>query len=495
MDKEYLKDFDKEEIYDIYTSLNIKVKPYDNITKNKMLEIIDVEYQDYHNIISICTLKELNFLKELVAKGKISLDEIEDEFAFEISSLFDKFIIKLDEEITIMDGLEDSIKEALKNLDIKEKENEEDVLIPLIGCLRLLGIERLDNLIFLFAKIYNMENAKLEELIKNSMLFKYYGYIMYEEPYEYLAVYKPYLDSIDELINLYAKKKSMIKVIDDELFINAFYYGYDIRDKEIKDYMDKVKIPILKNTIIVAALFDEDRKPLKKFLQEFNIDITKLDKIMDKMPSSKYQLLSKEEYAKTLLDKKKFEEERDYTYHKQVNASMHPKDCDLFYKLYFALLEYTNNEYKINQSLKIYKNKYLNPQELYPIINKFFENKETIVDRVVKENPYKLNKLELEYLKDFKRGIRDKFIIYKYEKEYTLISNNNTIYMVKGLRCPIDEIVDYRDLPYAMETSLIPFRGYIVYDGIIAGYEMSLSTGMKINLLKEAEEFPRVYKL
>ena len=286
-----------------------------------------------------------------------------------------------------------------------------------------------------------------------------------------------------------------IKVIDDEMFINVFYYGYDKNNKEVSTFMEKLKSPILQEFVTHYVLFDDDRSSLKELLNSFGLSTAKLDEVMDKMPSSKYQLLTKEEYAKTILDKKKFEEERDYAYQKQVNASLHPKDCDLFYKLYFALLEYTNQEYKINETLKIYKSKYLNPTDLYPVINKFFENKDSIVDRVVKENPYKFSKIELEYLKDFKRTIRGNFFIYKYDLEYTLFSNNNTIYMVKGLRCPIDEIIDYKDLPYPVETSLIPFKGYIVYDGILGAIRINLGTNMKMNLLKEAEEFPKVYKL
>ena len=63
------------------------------------------------------------------------------------------------------------------------------------------------------------------------------------------------------------------------------------------------------------------------------------------------------------------------------------------------------------------------------------------------------------------------------------------------LLAPIDEIIDYKDLPYPVETSLIPFKGYIVYDGILVAIRINLGTNMKMNLLKEAEEFPKVYKL
>ena len=358
MNREYLKDFAKEDIYDIYRVLNIKIKDYDKITKNKMLEAIENEYEDYHNIISICTLKELTFLKELVAKKKIKIQNINELQDFILSNLSSKLLIKLaGDEVTLMDGLENSIKEAVTKLDLKGKQHEEDLIIPLLGAMRLLGLERYDNMIMIFSSIYEISSEEYNKLLLDSLLFKYYTFITYHKTYDYLLVYHPYMDFTNELILLYETKKMGIKVIDDEMFINVFYYGYDKKNKEVSTFMEKLKSPILQEIVTHYVLFDDDRSSLKELLNSFEISTAKLDEVMDKMPSSKYQLLTKEEYAKTILDKKKFEQERDYAYQKQTNASLHPKDCDLFYKLYFALLEYTNQEYKINPNLKIYKNK------------------------------------------------------------------------------------------------------------------------------------------
>ena len=110
MNKEYLSDFSKEEIYDLYDAVVTKNKKlYDNITKNKMIDMIFKEYQDYHNIISICTLKELNLLKKIVAKGSLTPDEYDDneENDFIIDNLENKLLITtLGATLKIMDGLE-----------------------------------------------------------------------------------------------------------------------------------------------------------------------------------------------------------------------------------------------------------------------------------------------------------------------------------------------------------------------------------------------------
>ena len=139
MNKEYLKEFTKEDIYNVYRALNVRIKNYDKITRNKMLEVIESEYEDYHNIISICTLKELTFLKKLVAKKKIKIQNINELQDFILSNLSSKLLIKLtSDEVTLMDGLEKSIKEAITKLDLKTKQHEEDLIIPLLGAMRLL---------------------------------------------------------------------------------------------------------------------------------------------------------------------------------------------------------------------------------------------------------------------------------------------------------------------------------------------------------------------
>ena len=60
---ERIKDYKKEYVYDIYIRICSKIKEYDNISKNKMIREIYKVYEDYHNIIDLCTVRELKFLK------------------------------------------------------------------------------------------------------------------------------------------------------------------------------------------------------------------------------------------------------------------------------------------------------------------------------------------------------------------------------------------------------------------------------------------------
>ena len=56
--------------------------------------------------------------------------------------------------------------------------------------------------------------------------------------------------------------------------------------------------------------------------------------------------------------------------------------------------------------------------------------------------------------------------MFKYEKEYTPLMTDEKTYMIKGLTDNIDNIIPYENLPVMIETSIVPFKGYLIYDGL-----------------------------
>lgn len=496
MNKEYLRDFSKEQVYDIYDAIVYENKKlYDNITKNKMVEAISLVYQNYHNIISICTLKELMFLKKMVAKDNFSFNETVDT-DFIIENLEKKLLItNVNGNPNLMDGLEEPIKMAVENMNIKEIKRQEEYMIPLLGLVKVMGIEQLANIIFIVKKIYNIDN-ELDEYLSHSLLFNYYCFITNIPNYKYVVIYRPYLDFFEELNSFYQEKEFGINRFDEKALINIFYYDYDKKDKVVSRLMRKLTNSFSRRAVNLVALFDSDRKELKYLLAP-RLTNDEVDTLINRIPSSKYKGLSKEEYAASILKNRKIEMEMTYNYEKQNNlACLSKKDADLFYKTYFAVLEYTNNYYHIKK-LKIYKQNSINPYDLIEIIDKFCDNKDLIVTKFIKENPYKFNKDELDIVSNYRKVIRGLFILIRYEKEYSIFVNQDKAYMVKGLNAPIDEVIYYNNLPYPSFTTLLPFKDKIVYDGLLSSYSESItmSSTIKNNIIKEAKDLERVYHL
>ena len=56
---------------------------------------------------------------------------------------------------------------------------------------------------------------------------------------------------------------------------------------------------------------------------------------------------------------------------------------------------------------------------------------------------------------------------------------DDKIYMIKGLNDNLDNIIPYENLPQIIITSIIPYKGYLVYDGIIQIVEEQYDKLMK----------------
>lgn len=51
-----------------------------------------------------------------------------------------------------------------------------------------------------------------------------------------------------------------------------------------------------------------------------------------------------------------------------------------------------------------------------------------------------------------------------------------------GIQDPLDEVIPSYALPRMVETILLPFKGKIIYDGLLAGYNIHFGAGIRSNL-------------
>ena len=158
-----------------------------------------------------------------------------------------------------------------------------------------------------------------------------------------------------------------------------------------------------------------------------------------------------------------------------------------------ALLDYTNETYHVDKSQgKIHKAKYVNLASAVRIRDYLWNNKQ-IIDEFITKNPYHFNNSELKILKEFNKGKIGNFVIAKFELNYTIFidaENDTKLYKIKGLTNNIDEIIDNDDMPRFVTTAILPFKGYIIYDGLFTMADISLGLTFKKsvrNALKNGE--------
>jgi hypothetical protein len=116
-----------------------------------------------------------------------------------------------------------------------------------------------------------------------------------------------------------------------------------------------------------------------------------------------------------------------------------------------------------------------------------------LVGDYVKENPDTLSAADLDTVRSWPQHIiSGQFLIHKERKDGCLFSNSgknpgqSRIYLVKGLTQPISELVPF--LPCFVEARLLPFRGHIITDGLIAPMMVSLGRNMRTSFAAELKE-------
>ena len=522
-----IKYYKKEHVYEYYTRIVENFKDYDKITRGKMLDEIYAVYSDYNNIIDICTTRELKYLK-MVLDNKLTISDVlknpqelkisylDQKYDWERKTLGNKFLLICDyyNESHIPEEILENVKKAIKHVNWKDKKKIDELNEILVSYCKIQGSALLNTVASFGAGITGIEEEIILNHILNNKVFNYYVWIVVRDlegignniP---IAIHQDYYQIEEELAHQ-RKLQGLAgtKRIDIRTYKTLFYNDFDIENPKIKKFLQELeKLPFFWFTAIKPirefAMLNIDRKDLKKLIQNVPLlrskDLTNffkiMDEAMDEMPSGALNGFTPNEAKELKFESAKIKMEKERNYVKQKNACLSKQDANLFYKIYFGLLEFTNQKYKINTKIKLYQQHGINPYEIKDIIDKFWENKETIVLEFCLSNPYKFSKEELKITSEFKKGVRGIAIIAKFESEYTAVICRNKTYMIKGINANLDNVISYNRLPLPVITSIIPFKNVLIYDGILMELPVKMGTDFEKEIEKEFANSIKYYHL
>lgn len=515
---EEVKGFRKENVYEYYFKISDNPKDYDKITKTKIIQEVFKIYSDYNNIIDICTQKELKYLENALngAYKEGNYNDYKDETTWVIRTLEQKFLIfrSFKNGLAIPEEIIENVKLAVKNVDYKKKKQEDEINIILVSYFKQLGGSILFPACQFMSGISQISEESIWKHMLSNRLFNYYVTIVEKNfdgikgavPY---GIHNDYINYIDE-INDKRKKNGLAgsKQIDLRIFKTLFYYDFDINNPTIVKFLDELyKLPIFTPNVVDAikeySALNSERDSLKKHIQSIPIikykDLTaffkSMDKAMDEMPSCALNGFTPNEAKNIKMLEMKNEIKKAQQYIPQTDACLDKKDAKLFYKLYFALIDFTNEKYKINHHVKFYNRINNNPNDMTNIIEMLWNNKEEVFNEFINANPYKFNDDELKIVNQMKNGIRDIFVIAKFESEYTGFIYKDKVYMVKGINDNLDNVVSYDLLPYPVITTIIPFKNVLIYDSILQGIPTKLDPMFTSNILEEYKKLMKYYHL
>jgi len=169
-----------------------------------------------------------------------------------------------------------------------------------------------------------------------------------------------------------------------------------------------------------------------------------------------------------------------------------PDEGKLFYELYAALLSFVNRKLNVVTEQFSDSREYTAtpPKARAAIRDALYDHRE-LIDQFVTDNPAQLSADELGIVGSWKHALVGKFYVLRYLSKYTVFFSSkgapNKAYGVLGLADPLEEVIGPY-LPRLITAVLLPFKGRIIYDGLVSGYNITFGGGIKRSLNEEYKE-------
>jgi hypothetical protein len=168
-----------------------------------------------------------------------------------------------------------------------------------------------------------------------------------------------------------------------------------------------------------------------------------------------------------------------------------PDDCQLFYKLHKALMLFVNRRLKLVPPPAAPAGEIIAfPPEGRVTLRDALLKHIDLIDAFADENPFQLSEGDLGIVRSWNDLVAGKFYVFRYLKKYTVFLTAEepaVAYGVLALSDPFEEVIG-PELPFLCKTVLLPFRGRIVYDGLLSGYNVRFGGGVKRDLNQRYNE-------
>ncbi len=160
-------------------------------------------------------------------------------------------------------------------------------------------------------------------------------------------------------------------------------------------------------------------------------------------------------------------------------------DAELFFKLMWRLQLYVNQKQQILPGVDSVEDyDALTQTEKVQVRKVLWENPK-IIDDYAAENPHNLPDDELDIVRKWDRFVTGTFQIFRYLKKHAIFVGDGQVYGVLALRDSLEDMLYGRRLPIMVQAVLLPFKGKIIYDGMLSFYNISFGGGIRSSLREE----------
>jgi hypothetical protein len=160
-----------------------------------------------------------------------------------------------------------------------------------------------------------------------------------------------------------------------------------------------------------------------------------------------------------------------------------PEDGKLFYKLMWKLQYYVNQKNGFHKNITSFDEYADLPTEnKLKARDALWEHPE-LIESYVQENPDSLPPEELDIIQKWTGFVKGSFFLLRHLKKGSIfIGERNQVYSVHGIQDALEEMIPSYTLPKMALAILLPFKGQIIYDGLLQGYNIHIGGGIRSNL-------------
>lgn len=167
---------------------------------------------------------------------------------------------------------------------------------------------------------------------------------------------------------------------------------------------------------------------------------------------------------------------------KELPMTLSQDDGKLFYELMWKLQYHVTRKRGFHENINsIEEYAALDSKKKLDVRNELWEDPE-LISAYVRENPDHLSAEKLQIIENWTRFIKGSFFILRHLKKGSIFIKDDKVYSVHGIQDPLEEVIPSHALPQMMEAVLLPFKGNIVYDGLLMGYRVHFGGGIRSDL-------------
>lgn len=162
-------------------------------------------------------------------------------------------------------------------------------------------------------------------------------------------------------------------------------------------------------------------------------------------------------------------------------------DGKLFYQLFLPLIDYVNEKKSVSKLLgKAEGAESIDAAEVKKVADVLWADTSLIDEYLKTPKTAAIPEDQRAILEGWKLAIPGRYVVERHLKKGSIFisAENNEVYQVIGIISDWDEMVPEFALPVAMQATLLPWRGYIITDGLINIFPVSFGGGVK-QMLRE----------